>query len=145
MSFLNVKKITALVVFVLACNFALAQTVNSPDKNLSVTFSLNSGVPYYSLSYKGKAVIKTSKLGIEAKNVPSFTGGFTIADTKQVTVDETWQPIMGEQKDIRNNYNELLVTLKQPQNNNRSIKVRFRVFNDGLGFRYEFPKQDGLS
>ncbi|MFY7730304.1 MAG: glycoside hydrolase family 97 catalytic domain-containing protein, partial [Flavobacterium sp.] len=145
MSFLNVKKITALVVFVLACNFALAQTVNSPDKNLSVTFSLNSGVPYYSLSYKGKAVIKTSKLGIEAKNVPSFTSGFTITDTKQVTVDETWQPVMGEQKNIRNNYNELLVTLKQPQNNNRSIKLRFRVFNDGLGFRYEFPKQDGLS
>ena len=145
MSFLNVNKITALVVFVLACNFALAQTVNSPDKNLSVTFSLNSGVPYYSLSYKCKAVIKTSKLGIEAKNVPSFTGGFTIADTKQVTVDETWQPIMGEQKDIRNNYNELLVTLKQSKNNNRSIKLRFRVFNDGLGFRYEFPKQDGLS
>lgn len=122
-----------------------AQTITSPDKNLSMQFSLKDGVPFYSLTYKGKDVIKTSKLGVEAKNVPSFTDGFTVSGTKQESVNTTWQPVLGEEKTIRNNYNELEVTLMQPQHKNRTLKLRFRLFNDGLGFRYEWPKQDGLS
>ncbi|TRW27471.1 glycoside hydrolase family 97 protein [Flavobacterium zepuense] len=123
-----------------------AQNLSSPDKNFSLQFKLEqNGVPSYQLTYKGKAVIKPSTLGIEVKNAASFTDGFTVSKTEQATVNTTWEPVMGEEKTIRNNYNELLVTLTQPKNNNRYIGIRFRLFNDGLGFRYEFPKQDGLS
>ncbi|RYD94199.1 MAG: glycoside hydrolase family 97 protein, partial [Sphingobacteriales bacterium] len=99
----------------------------------------------YELTYKNKPVIKTSKLGLETKDVPSFLDGFTITDTKQSTFDESWNPVMGEQKTIRNHYNELLVTLSQKAVDNRLLKIRFRVFDDGLGFRYEFPSQKNLN
>ncbi len=102
-------------------------------------------MPFYQLTYKNKQVIKQSTLGIEVKDGASFTDGFTVTNTAQATVNDTWEPVMGEQKTIRNNYNELAVTLMQPKNNNRYIIIRFRLFNDGLGFRYEFPKQEGLS
>lgn len=134
-----------LCLFIVTFTGIQAQTITSPDNNLTMQFSLNGGVPYYSLTYKGKEVIKTSKLGIEAKNIPSFTDGFAIAGTKQEAVNTTWQPVLGEEKTIHNNYNELEVTLVQPQHKNRTVKLRFRLFNDGLGFRYEWPKQDGLS
>lgn len=122
-----------------------AQTIASPDKNFSMKFELVNGVPTYQLTYKNKPVIKPSTLGVEVKNGASFTNGFTVTNTAQASVNDTWEPVMGEQKTIRNNYNELAVTLLQPGNNNRYIIIRFRLFNDGLGFRYEFPKQDGLS
>ncbi|GAB3821039.1 glycoside hydrolase family 97 protein [Pontibacter rugosus] len=132
----------------IACTLTLqlsAQVITSPDKNLTLTFELrDNGVPYYKLGYKNKPVIKPSRLGIETNDVGSLAEGFTIEDTKQASVNNTWEPIMGEQKTIRNNYNELLVTLKQPEQKNRFIRIRFRLFNDGLGFRYEFPKQDEL-
>ena len=123
-----------------------AQTLQSPDKNLTMTFSLTAnGTPIYELSYKNKPVIKTSKLGIETKDVTSFTEGFSIKNSKTNTFDETWQPVWGEQKNIRNNYNEFAVTLEQKAEKNRYIIIRFRLFNDGLGFRYEFPAQDNLN
>jgi hypothetical protein len=126
--------------------FAAAQTITSPDKNLSLQFSLKeNGVPSYQLTYKGKAVIKQSNLGLELKDKASLIDNFTVSNTAQTTVNETWDPVMGEQKTIRNNYTELAVTLAQPKNNNRYIIIRFRLFNDGLGFRYEFPKQNELS
>ncbi|KOS05602.1 alpha-glucosidase [Flavobacterium akiainvivens] len=141
---MNFKRLTLLLLAL--CPFLLAaQTITSPDKNFSMKFELVNGVPTYQLTYKNKPVIKQSTLGIEAKNVPSFTDGFTVTNTAQVSVNDTWEPVMGEQKTIRNNYNELAVTLTQAKNNNRYIVIRFRLFNDGLGFRYEFPKQDGLS
>ncbi len=133
------------------CAFALAvmlhaQVITSPDGNLTLSFSLqNNGVPTYELSYKQKQVIKSSRLGLEAKDVPSFMDGFTLAKSEQNTVDNSWNPVWGEQKTIRNHYNELLVTLAQQSQNNRFIRIRFRLFNDGLGFRYEFPKQKELS
>ncbi|MCD8740886.1 glycoside hydrolase family 97 protein [Mucilaginibacter roseus] len=125
---------------------ANAQQITSPDKNLVLNFELkDNGVPTYSLTYKKKDVIKTSKLGIETKDVPSFLNGFTITDTQKSTFDETWQPVWGEQKNIRNHYNELLVTLTQKAEKDRFIRIRFRLFNDGLGFRYEFPAQKNLN
>jgi hypothetical protein len=125
--------------------WAQAQTIQSPDKNLSLTFALqNNGVPTYQLTYKNKPVIKTSKLGLETKDVPSFMDGFTITKSDQSTFDESWNPVWGEQKTIRNHYNELLVTLVQKSLKDRSIRIRFRLFNDGLGFRYEFPEQANL-
>ncbi|QHL87272.1 glycoside hydrolase family 97 protein [Nibribacter ruber] len=124
---------------------ATAQTLTSPDKNLSFSFELQNGVPYYQLSYKNKPVIKSSRLGMELVNNPSLLDGFTVTKTEQKTVNETWEPVLGEQKTIRNNYNELLVTLTQKGQKERFIRLRFRVFNDGLGFRYEFPKQKELN
>lgn len=123
-----------------------AQTLQSPDKNLTLNFSLTpNGVPVYELSYKNKPVIKRSNLGIETKDVTSFTEGFSIKEAKTNTVDETWQPVWGEQKNIQNHYNELAVTLEQKAEKNRYIIIRFRLFNDGLGFRYEFPEQANLT
>ncbi|UEG53725.1 glycoside hydrolase family 97 protein [Mucilaginibacter daejeonensis] len=134
------------VVVLLAVSTARAQTITSPNKNLKLTFALQgNGVPTYQLSYKQKEVIKTSKLGIETKDVPSFMDGFTITKTEQNTSDETWTPVWGEQKSIRNHYNELLVTLSQKAVKDRFIRIRFRVFDDGLGFRYEFPSQPNLN
>ena len=139
------KLFTALFLF--ASSIILqAQELASPDKNLQLKFSLTSdGTPTYQLNYKNKAVIKTSKLGIETKDVPSFLNGFTVAKAENATFDETWSPVWGEQKSIRNNYNELLVTLAQKSVKNRQIRIRFRLFNDGLGFRYEFPEQENLA
>ncbi|MFC6095328.1 glycoside hydrolase family 97 protein [Flavobacterium qiangtangense] len=139
------KKLALLLVFFVAPFLVNGQTITSPNKNLSLKFELKNGVPSYELTYKGKPVIKPSKLGIEIKDAPSFMEGFTVKNTAQSTVDTNWDPVMGEEKTIRNNYTELLVTLSQEKNNNRYINLRFKLFNDGLGFRYEFPKQKDLS
>lgn len=130
----------------MACCVINAQQITSPDQNLELKFGLSSkGEPTYELTYKKKAVIKTSKLGLELKNGTSFLDGFQIDKTEKNTFDETWSPVLGEQKNIRNHYNELLVTLSQEAANGRFIKIRFRLFNDGLGFRYEFPEQKNLN
>ncbi|WP_343625532.1 glycoside hydrolase family 97 protein [Flavobacterium lindanitolerans] len=130
----------------MACCVINAQQITSPDQNLELKFGLSSkGEPTYELTYKKKAVIKTSKLGLELKNGTSFLDGFQIDKTEKNTFDETWSPVLGEQKNIRNHYNELLVTLSQKAANGRFIKIRFRLFNDGLGFRYEFPEQKNLN
>ena len=130
-------------------------------------FSLNEkGCPTYDLTFKDKTVIKPSKLGLELKredankqtdfeatghkdqNVldkkSNLMSGFTVRDTRTSTTDETWRPVWGEESVIRNHYNELEVTLNQPEND-RYIIIRFRLFNDGLGFRYEFPQQKNLN
>lgn len=139
------KFIPALFLFAFGL-FAEAQEITSPDKNLTLKFSLiQDGVPTYELNYKSRPVIKSSKLGIETKDVPSFLGGFTVVRTENATFDESWNPVWGEQKTIRNNYNELLVTLAQKSVKDRQIRIRFRLFNDGLGFRYEFPEQENLT
>ena len=124
---------------------AAGDEIKSPNGNLALTFALQSGgVPTYSLTYKGRPVILPSKLGFDLKNAPALTSGFAITDSKTLTFDETWQPVWGEVKNIRNHYNELAVTLTQAETD-RSIVVRFRVFDDGLGFRYEFPRQPEFS
>ncbi|MFT2011347.1 glycoside hydrolase family 97 protein [Pontibacter sp. 13R65] len=123
-----------------------AQVITSPDKNLTLKFELTAkGEPTYQLSYKKKPVIKPSVLGLELNEDASFMNGFSVTNAEQKTVDESWEPIYGEQKSIRNNYNELLVTLAQKEQKDRFIRIRFRVFNDGLGFRYEFPQQPELN
>lgn len=110
-----------------------------------MTFSLLAdGTPTYRLSYKGKEVLKQSKLGLQLKNDSlSLLNGFVVSDTKTSFFDETWQPVWGEAKSYRNHYNELAVTLNQKRAD-RFIIIRFRLFDDGLGFRYEFPQQQNL-
>ena len=161
---MNLKKTWVLAA--LCCIFtANAQRLTSPDGNLVMNFSLNQeGAPTYDLSFKGKPVIKPSTLGLELKGrTPrkrlayeqtetkagtsdrrtNLMTGFRIRDTRTSTFDETWRPVWGEESEIRNHYNELEVTLDQPEND-RYIRIRFRLFNDGLGFRYEFPQQENL-
>ena len=124
---------------------AQAEEIKSPNGKLTLQFSLqNDGVPTYHLTYKGRDVIKTSKLGFDLKNAPALTSGFAVAEAKRRTFDESWQPVWGEVKTIRNHYNELALTLTQAATT-RTMRVRFRLFDDGLGFRYEFPKQDKLT
>lgn len=122
-----------------------AQELLSPDKNLQLQFSItDNGKPTYQLTYKGKAVIRPSHLGLELKADASLIDSFKVAGSKLSTYDETWEPVWGEVKEIRNQYNELEVNLHQ-LSTNRTIIVRFRLFNDGLGFRYEFPQQQHLA
>lgn len=140
------QTICCITAVLLLCVFSFAQELRSPDSQLQLQFSLNkAGTPEYQLSYKGKAVILPSKLGLELKNdKKSLLNDFTITTTQTNTVDETWQPVWGEVSTIRNNYNELAVTLHQKETN-RQLVIRFRLFNDGLGFRYEFPAQKNFN
>ena len=164
---MNIKKSFALMAMCGLAFCANAQKLTSPDGNLVMNFSLNEqGAPVYDLTYKEKAVIKPSTLGLELKREDpekktdfewtemkdkagvdkrtNLMTGFKIKDTRTSTFDETWRPVWGEESEIRNHYNELEVTLDQPMNN-RYIVIRFRLFNDGLGFRYEFPQQQNLN
>ncbi|MCC3156507.1 glycoside hydrolase family 97 protein [Hymenobacter sp. 15J16-1T3B] len=120
-----------------------AEEIKSPNGQLTLNFELQGGVPTYRLRYKGREVIKTSKLGLELKKTTSLLGGFAQTDKQTRSFDETWTPVWGEAKTIRNHYNELAVTLTQAETQ-RTMRVRFRVFDDGLGFRYEFPRQPKL-
>ena len=139
------KKVIFLIVLSICVLNAYTQQLNSPDGNFQLNFSLsNAGEPVYQLSYKGKEVIKPSKLGLKLKNPPSFTLDFTLKNKEVSSFNETWKPVWGEVSQISNHYNELLVTLEQTKQN-RYMKIRFRLFNDGLGFRYEFDRQPELS
>ena len=133
------KKILLAFFLIFICSIH-AQTLRSPNSNLSLSFTLNAdGKPFYQLSYKGRAIIKPSALGIVLKDASSFDHNFVIAKSETKTVDESWNPVWGEVKTIRNNYNELRVTLSQKNISDRTLILTFRVFNDGIGFRYEFP------
>ena len=132
---------------------AMAQTVKSPNGNVSVKFSLDNGRPVYEVSYKKRAVVKPSYLGLELAKTKhaskgmeetSLMDGFVVAKTDTSTFDETWKPVWGETATIRNHYNELVVTLNQPATK-RNIVIRFRVYDDGMGLRYEFPQQEELN
>ena len=134
--------------------FAAAQTLTSPNGNVALKFSLTqSGQPTYELSYKGKPVCKPSHLGLElAKDKHASKGdaetdlmnGFEETDYKTSSFNETWKPVWGETATILNNYNELEISLKQAVTK-RNIKIRFRVYDYGMGLRYEFPQQDALN
>ena len=138
-------KLTCFLLVLSMSSAAMAESITSPNGQLQLNFSVNSqGEPVYELFYKGKAVIKPSKLGLELKNDPGLMNGFTLADTQTSTFDETWEPVWGEVKQIRNHYNEMAVTLGQKAQD-RNIIIRFRLFDDGLGFRYEFPLQKNLN
>ena len=138
-------KLACFLLVLLVSGVAMAESITSPNGQLQLNFSVNAqGEPVYELSYKGKPVINPSKLGLELKNDPGLMNGFTMVDAKTSTFDETWEPVWGEVKQIRNHYNELAVTLNQKAQD-RNIIIRFRLFDDGMGFRYEFPLQKNLN
>ena len=143
------------------------QTLKSPDGVLEMTFQLTAeGTPQYALNYEGKQIILPSNLGFELRGnlkaeqlvynsdgtiskvdydpeIP-FYEGFSVEGVETDSFDETWEPIWGEEAKIRNNYNELVVNLIH-KSTDRRMSIRFRLYDDGLGFRYEFPYQKNLS
>ena len=161
------KSILALFVAAFSCNASqsafAAENIASPDGNVIVNFDLKNGAPVYSVDYKGKPIILESRLGLELDsengrnsfadgissgndNVDrlSLFNGFELTKAERATFDETWLPVWGEESEIRNHYNELAVTLNQPKFD-RHIIIRFRVYNEGMGLRYEFPQQKNLN
>ena len=149
---------------------AMATEVKSPNGNIVLNFTVEDGRPTYSMSYKGKEVVRPSHLGLElAKDKHASMGmderdlmdGFRLDKEETSEFDETWQPVWGETRDIRNHYNEYVATLSQhwlsappaskngarlqPRQHRRTILIRFRVYDDGIGFRYEFPQQPELN
>ena len=146
---------------------AIAQKVTSPDGKMELSFALDNGRPTYTLRVDGKTVVAPSHLGYqlkkengekstdfdwkpsratdkEASRKADFFSDFTLEKFENNSFDETWKPVWGEESSIRNHYNELFVQLKQTKNN-RFLNIRFRLFDDGLGFRYEFPDQKNLT
>jgi hypothetical protein len=123
-----------------------AQELKSPNGNFKMIFALeNDGTPTYQLFMNNKEIIKKSKLGLELqKDKKTLLNDFKLVNEVRNTFDETWKPVWGEETAIKNHYNELALTLKQNETE-RQIIIRFRLFNDGLGFRYEFPEQKNLT
>ena len=117
-----------------------ASEVTSPNGEMKLTFILRDSKPYYSVSFRGKPVIKPSRLGYELHNAENLLEGFTQTGEKTSTFDETWTPVWGENKTIRNHYKELLVGLIQ-EKTGRVMNLRFRVYDEGVGLRYEFPQE----
>lgn len=141
------KKIfLSLFTMVATAGFA-AEVQTSPDGNLSLSFDVNeNGSPVYSVDFKGKSVISPSTLGVELIKGESFLDKFKVEKVTRSSFDETWTPVWGETKTIRNNYNEMAVRLSQnAEGKEREMIIRFRVFNDGVGFRYEWPEQANLN
>ena len=164
---MKIKTFISFMTFISLTVSAMAQSLSSPDGKFKMDFKLDEkGTPTYHLSYKSQEVIKPSTLGLELQKedankktgfewkerddkdqldkLTNLQNGFTIADTKESSFDETWTPVWGEESTIRNQYNELAVTLHQKATQ-RNMIIRFRLFNDGLGFRYEFPQQKNLN
>ncbi|MDR0982855.1 MAG: glycoside hydrolase family 97 protein [Culturomica sp.] len=158
------KQILNLILLLMTISSITAQELKSPDSNTVLRFSVEKGgVPTYTLSYKGKEVVKPSRLGLELRGQKQEVGfgeemkvekvysanesmydDFSLISHKFDAFDETWQPVWGEENNIRNHYNELLVVLQQKKTE-RVMQIRFRLFDNALGFRYEFPYQKNLS
>ena len=134
-----------LLMSIFAIHLTMAQQQSSPDGSVILSFSLkNDGTPSYKVTYKNKPVINESTLGFTLKKAEPLTNNFKVVDTKKSTFRETWKPVWGEESEILNHYNELLVSLEQ-NNTKRKMNIRFRVYNEGVGFRYEFPSQKELT
>jgi alpha-glucosidase len=118
--------------------------IESPGGTNSIEFFLDEGVPYYAVQHGDSPVITSSRLGFELQDQPALDGGFEISAVEKSSFDETWTQVWGEKEEIRNHYNELKVTLKETEEPNRELSVVFRAYDDGIGFRYEFPEQPNL-
>ncbi|MCK5425525.1 MAG: glycoside hydrolase family 97 N-terminal domain-containing protein, partial [Emcibacter sp.] len=118
--------------------------VTSPDNQLIVTVDLENQVPFYKVSRHGETVIEKSRLGLRFKDAPHLDSGFVISSSGTTSFDETWTQPWGEKKNIRNHYNELRAVLTETGGLKREMVLVFRVYDDGIGFRYELPKQENL-
>ena len=147
-------KKTAILLMALVCctSISYAQEKQaSPNGNVAVEFNIVDGIPYYAVEYKNQPVINPSRMGLELINDYSLIDNFSIVNVSHSSFDETWTPVWGETSTIRNNYNEMEIQLQQnipgkdPKSSRRLLTIRFRVYDDGVGFRYEFPEQDNLT
>ncbi len=137
------KKLSFLL---LACSFFTisAQQIQSPSKEIQVEFSLDSmGAPAYLVTYKDKEIVKTSNLGITLKEDKALTQGFSLVNKEETSFDDSWDPVLGEQSTIRNHYNQVIFHLLQKETN-RKLDVVFKVYDEGVAFRYEFPAEDAV-
>ena len=162
---MKLRNIVLVLMAVMLCGTATVsaqvETAYSPNHNIAVNFTVADGVPVYNVMFKGKQVIRDSRLGLDLLSAKgsgkgtnfnnkvsiaenSLCDGFELMTVRHTSFDETWQPVWGEESNIRNHYNEMAVTLNQTSMS-RYIVVRFRVYDDGVGFRYEFPLQDNLT
>ena len=135
----------------LLCSFLVlafishSQSIQSPSKNITLTFSFaEKGKPTYSVIYKGKPIISQSYMGLLLKNGTDLASHFILENSTQKTVNETWKPVLGEQSEIKNHYNELTISLKQMATD-KKLNIIFKVYNEGIAFRYDFPKQKDLN
>lgn len=147
----HVKNNILLLALLLSCCFGMtgchpqSATIGSPSGNLQLEFFIRDGVPCYRLNAGQEAILTPSRLGFEFRNIPPMTENFDLEKTETSAHNETWEQVWGECRTVQNQYNELCVTLKQDDNLQRQVLVRFRVFDDGIGFRYEFPQQPNLA
>ncbi|SNR31092.1 glycoside hydrolase family 97 protein [Lutibacter flavus] len=133
-----------LLLLLISCNQQpkkVSQELNSPNSKNNITFELNNGVPFYSVSHGEKSVISPSKLGFVFKNNDSLSSNFEVIKMETTSFDETWEQVWGEKKSIQNNYNQLSVLLQEKSENKRNLEVQFRAFDDGIAFRYIYPEQ----
>ena len=137
-------RILSILLFLGITFFSYSQELKSPNGDFKFVFELENGVPTYELFLGEQHIIKKSKLGFELKDQEALLENFEQLSVETATEDNSWEPVWGEQKSIRNHYNEMLVALNQTTTN-RKMNIRFRLFDDGLGFRYEFPSQDELT
>lgn len=140
--------LTAAALLSASASLGATEVLTSPDGRLQLSFDLTAdGTPTYKMDYNNKPVIATSRLGLELKNQKSLLDGFKMERVSRSSFDETWQPVWGEQSSIRNHYNEMAVCLSQPDDNGhlREMIVHFRLYDDGVGFRYEWPAQDNFT
>ncbi len=143
----NIALVTTIIIITLTgCIMSSDDiSIKSPDKNIDVEFFTDeSGTPYYYINYKGRLIIEPSSMGFEFLNQPQLNGGLEIVKTATSTFNETWEMPWGEQRYVLNHYNEVVINLKETESPFRQIDVIFRVFNDGVGFRYSFPEQEGV-
>lgn len=141
---MHINRIFPVLLLSFAVFTANGEVIKSPDGKVAVDFNVKDGRPVYSMTFDGKTVIKPSTLGLELVGDTDLMDGFRLKGTEVSEFDETWQPVWGETRDIRNHYNELLAHLEQPSTG-RFMDIRFRVYDDGAGFRYEFPQQNNLT
>ncbi len=144
------KIITSVILFVVIslscfnCSVQEKSQISSPDGDIVMEFWLEKGSPFYSASYKDKEIVSPSALGIVLENNDTISAKLNVIDTKCESVDETWEQVWGQQHVVRNNYNGEKFTLAKKEGSNRIIEIEFRVFNDGIGFRYSIPEQENM-
>ena len=138
------KRFVILLAIPVLAASSYAYEMTSPGGNVKATFNVEKGVPTYSVDYKGNKVILPSRMGLQLTGNDNLTEGFTVIGVDSCAFDEIWQPVWGENSDIRNNYKELTAKLRQ-EKSGRRMDIKFRVYDDGVGFRYEFPQEGPLN
>ena len=144
--FISALFLLSATILLASCTIENYTSVKSPDDNVSILFSLSdNGTPQYHVDYKSQTLIDTSSLGFEFKNASPLKNNFSIVSTHTRSVNETWNPVWGENSEIKNHFNELLIEMQEQSEPYRRLHLRFRAFNDGIGFRYEVPMQQSLT